>query len=198
MSQHNDNLAAIILAAGCSKRFGKANKLHALLESNVSVVERVLQLVNSFPFQHRIVVSAPDDELMLERADQYSVNCLVNGQPENGIGTSISRGVWSLNEAQFSGVAIFLGDMPFLTAGTISNVVDGFFTQECRRIVRPTYSDQVGHPVVFPSIFFGALRLLQEDRGADSIIRQHAELLYCVDTNDKGILQDVDKPSDLF
>ena len=197
MNQQPNHIAAVVLAAGFSNRFGEENKLHTSLESGLSIIEQVLQRVAEFPFAHRIVVCQANDTAMKQLADRYGIELAVNENAAQGIGSSIATGIGSLDRTQFFGAAIFLGDMPFIDSETISMVVKEFTRQQSTQITRPSCSDQAGHPVIFPSHLFDELRELNGDTGANHLIRQHENLLSLVKTDDAGVLQDIDTASDL-
>ena len=197
MTGQSNDLAAIILAAGMSRRFGVANKLHALLDGDVSVVERVIERVVEFSFKRPIVVLADDDHALTKLANQYQMTQVINDRPQQGMGCSISLGVSSLDQSQFSGVAIFLGDMPHLCAETVVAAVKQFQSQGGRQIVRPCFDQQAGHPVIFPRRFFTELIAIDGDVGANSIIQRNREHLTLMPTSDYGVLADIDVPSDI-
>lgn len=193
------DLAAVILAAGASKRFGKSNKLHAKLESGNSVVERVFQLVSEFSFRHRVVVTSPHDTEISLLVKRYSLRNVINDNSHLGIGSSISCGVDSLIESNkpFSGIAIFLGDLPFTKPETISKLVTAFSVGNCSRITRPIYNGQAGHPVFFPRDFASELSRLGGDQGASALFSQYSNELNLVETSDSGVARDIDTPSAL-
>ena len=146
--QSTPELAAIVLAAGASTRYGDINKLHVKLDSGTSVVESVLELVLGFPFKHRVMVVAPSDCTALELANRYSIISAVNQTSKVGVGTSIACGARTLLRfPEIAGAAIFLGDLPFVSGETIAAVASKFLEKNCLRITRPRYGRRVGHPV---------------------------------------------------
>lgn len=196
--QSTPELAAIVLAAGASTRYGDINKLHVKLDSGTSVVESVLELVLGFPFKHRVMVVAPSDCTALELANRYSIISAVNQTSKEGVGTSIACGARALLRfPEIAGAAIFLGDLPFVSGETIAAVASKFLEKNCLRITRPRYGRRVGHPVFFPRKFIRELTELDGDQGARSIINRNVGSISYVDTNDAGVSQDIDTPVDL-
>ena len=193
----NNQLAAIVLAAGSSSRFGESNKLHERLPGGNSVIEQVIQIVSEFPFDHRLVVCSPNDVILPKLAETYFFQCTVNTDPAQGIGYSIACGVRSLKATKCTASAIFLGDMPFLNPKTLELVITNFVQGNCTKITRPSYSGQPGHPVIFPKLWFDELTDLKGDEGAKRIIQKNLDSLRDIPSNDAGVLRDIDAPEDL-
>ena len=192
-------LTAIVLAAGSSKRFGSANKLHVRLDSGLSIIEQVIRLVTGFPFQHKLIVAAANDHNILELAKRHSLTPVINENSNRGIGTSVSCGMKSLldSDRPFSGVAVFLGDQPFIDLETIELVATKFIDEGYSKITRPNYETRAGHPVFFPPKFANELLGLTGDRGASAIFHKHMKAIRHVRVNDPGVLLDIDRPQDL-
>ncbi len=193
-----NHLAAVILAAGASSRFGEDNKLYAQLPNGMCIVERVLELVAGTAFGHRLIVCSRNDEVLPRLAESLSIQCIVNEQPRHGLGSSIARGICSLDASQYSGAAIFLGDMPFIKAETVASLAIRFMAEQCSKIIRPSYQGQPGHPVLFPTALFGELGRLNGDQGAMLVVRQNSNSLCNVSTEDTGVVRDVDTPEDFI
>ncbi len=196
MKNHFSELAAVVLAAGSSKRFGKANKLHAKVEDE-SVVERVLNLVAQFPFQRIVVVSSPGDEELEKVAVSYPVDLVCNEKSEQGIGTSVATAVEALEESDVSGVVFFLGDLPFMKAESVAKIANAFVESKGTHIVRANFSGQPGHPLVVPRDMFSELKMLDGDQGAGLLVRKYPARLLIVETDDPGTIRDIDTPKDL-
>jgi molybdenum cofactor cytidylyltransferase len=163
-------IAALVPAAGRSRRFGAGNKLLARLEGQ-SVLQRTVAAVTAAGFDETIVVTGPDhDAIALELRDA-PVRLVRCADQRDGMGYSIAAGVASLHGA-IAGVAILPGDMPLMRPATLQALVDAFVLHAGRRIVHA--ADGQGaqrNPVIWPPDFFAGLRALQGDRGAKAIIR---------------------------
>jgi molybdenum cofactor cytidylyltransferase len=133
-------------------------------------------------------------------AESYSLTNVVNAISHEGIGSSISCGVYSLIESQtpLSGFGIFLGDLPFIKSGTISKLAAEFSFGKCSRITRPIYDGKAGHPVFFPIDFAIELSQLSEDRGASALFSHYSDCLNLVETSDSGVVRDIDTPDALM
>ncbi len=90
---------------------------------------------------------------------------------------------------------VALGDMPHVETATVKRVIRRF--HETDAIVVPRYQHRPGHPVLFPARFRSKLLELSGDKGARSILRIHTAEVQWFDTDDPGVLLDIDEPSDL-
>ena len=188
------NVGAIVLAAGSSRRFGIENKLHSLYQGT-RVIDRVLNIVSNASFVETIaVISGDDASTRVTAQDKGFTVTQAIGIP--GMGSSIAAGVRQLS-AKLDGIAIFLGDLPQVSAELIGKILQRFEESNGQEIVRPICQDVPGHPVVFPISLKHQLESLAGDSGAQEIIRQNSRLLNWFETSDPAVKNDIDVPSDL-
>ncbi|MBT8472097.1 MAG: nucleotidyltransferase family protein [Marinicaulis sp.] len=190
-------LALIVLAAGSSKRFGASDKLTANL-SGEPLLAVTLKKYAASSFATRYVVVDPDNAAVKKIASQQNFTIVENRHTSDGLGSSIAAGIRAIESKNFDGVAIALGDMPFVSAKTIQALVEKFQSTPHGSIITPTHGDQRGHPVIFPSQHFDELCNLSGDAGAREIIERNIEYLTTVPVEDRGINRDVDRPGDLY
>lgn len=181
---------AVVLAAGQGRRFG-GDKLMADLEGR-PVIDHVLDALAAYVFDSVICVVRPDSRLP-EHLKGRAVVPVVNGQADQGMGTSLATGIQALPSADAA--FIILGDMPAIPAGLFGRMVEAMGVSGAD-IVVPMHDGRQGHPVLFSRRCFADLMALQGDVGARSLIRSGAYAVASVDS-DAGILRDIDLPSDL-
>jgi molybdenum cofactor cytidylyltransferase len=99
-----------------------------------------------------------------------------------------------IRDSNADAVAIFLGDMPWITAASIDRLIAAAAAD---RIVLPEFNGQPGHPVIFGRRFWPELLLVTGDTGARSVLQAHPEAVQRVKVDDPGVLQDVDTPQAL-
>lgn len=196
-------MTAIVLAAGSSKRFGSENKLLANVDGK-SVIESVCLNVAQCGFDVVVVVIAPGQPTIETFVHAAGFRAVVNRHPELGMGTSIAYGIRQLMQQEpdnLSGVGIFLGDMPSVSAAVVGQLLDCFKSSGCQNIVRPInvvdQKKKPGHPVIFPTDFFTELERLEGDAGAKQLIAANHNRLTEVTVIDRGATTDIDYPSDL-
>jgi len=187
-------VAAIVLAAGFSRRFGAANKLLATLREKPAIAH-VLKRVASTPFSGRFVVVNPDGADIAALCDPRRFVLVENKDAAAGIGRSIAAGVKRAGNADAA--LIILGDMPLVARETYSAILDAFSKNPNKLIIAPEYEGRRGHPVLFARSLFAALMALNGDAGAKSVIEQNTRSQLLVPVIDPGVLRDFDTASDV-
>ena len=189
-------IAAIILAAGQSKRFGKENKLLTSL-SGEPLIRRTLQSIQRFGVGHIIVVTGHDERQIRDAIATFPVTVTHNEYFSEGMGTSIATGILAVPE-NLQAAAICLSDMPNISSTTFDVMVQRLAEANDieKAIVAPRLNNQLGHPVLFGSHYFSALSRLSGDKGARDLIRENQERFLVVDVDDPGIHQDFDVTAD--
>jgi molybdenum cofactor cytidylyltransferase len=174
--------AAIVLAAGRSRRFGRADKLRARL-LGLTLLDRVLVHALASGAVRVIVVGGPP----LRRGDgDRRISRIRAPRAEAGIGTSLAAGLAALRPVERE-VVIFLADMPFaavphglrLTAG-----VDA---------ARPVVGGRPGHPVLIRTRVARALCRTGDEGLAQGLRR----LPTAVVAGQSGNLLDIDTVRDV-
>lgn len=186
-------IAALVLAAGRSVRFGPGNKLLANLEGT-PVLAHTLAAVSAAGFDQTLVVTGRDHAELLNVLQRFHVQIVSNMDAEEGLGTSIAAGVAVLAPA-IDGVAIIPGDMPLITPQTLQILSQTFAAHAASSIVYAADRDGAQrNPVVWPRAYVPQLAALKGDRGAKSLIGGEAIAVRISDTNE---LLDIDDPADL-
>jgi molybdenum cofactor cytidylyltransferase len=186
------HLAAIVLAAGRSQRFGAHNKLLEDL-AGFPVIARTVAAVAGARFHDIVVVTEQDHEAIKHALQAYPVRVHRVAPELVGVGYSIAVGAGVLSPDS-AGVAILPGDMPLITASTLRTVAEAFVMAGGDRIVYA--ADATGaqrNPVIWPRSCFAALRALTGDRGAKSLIGD----AIAVTVRDEREFLDVDTPEAL-
>lgn len=186
-------LTVIVLAAGQGSRFraeagADQDKLLAACVGLDGVTRPVIeQVLRNLPGRvvERWLVTSPGRAQVIRLAEAYG--CKVLLLDSHGMGDSIAAAVEA--SASADGWLVVLGDMPFIQASSIEQVIDGL---EEGGISVPVQAGQYGHPVAFDRAFGPRLMALVGDRGARSLFASAA--LNEVQLNDPGILWDVDVP----
>ena len=188
-------LGVVVLAAGFGRRFGAERKLHQPLAGQ-PVLAWTLNTLAQLKASTAVVVVAPEDRAAAEIARTAGFTPVANPARAAGMGRSIASGVAAL-PAGLHAVLIALGDMPNVQLKTCHALLAAFTAGDAARIVLPTYEGQRGHPVVFGVDHFPALRALDGDTGARSILNAQAHEVLALAVTDPGVLLDIDTPDDL-
>ena len=183
-------VAALVLAAGFSRRFG-TDKRRASLLSGESLLQASLARARGV-FEESWVVLRGDDPASLAHGCE-PVFCSASTL---GMGHSLAAGVQAIQQASNAeAIALLLGDMPWISTDSLQTLAR---LAQQDRILLPCHRQQRGHPVVFGRDFWPALLNCRGDVGARDVLLQHASACHRVELDDPGILRDVDQPADLI
>lgn len=186
-------VAAVLLAAGLSRRFG-SNKLLHLIDGRPMLRRVAENLVAALlPQDEVVVVLGHQAEAVRAALDGLPVRCIVNEHYADGMGASIAAGVSGIGD-KAAGVMIMLGDMPWIGAGQIRVLRAAFDRAAADAVVLPVHQGRRGHPVIFSRRWFPALCALRGDRGARSVLDAAGNDVIEVAMPDDGILRDLDQP----
>lgn len=188
-------IAAIVLAAGLSRRFGEANKLLARVDDQ-TMIRRVVGALIQTDVEWVVVVTGHQSALIESELKDFEpegrLRMVYNPRYALGMSTSIARGARYLEGAD--GCMICLGDLPYLTTDDYQELIGLFgkvFAPD--RIIIPTFDGKRGHPVFFGSYFFGELqRIPAHDQGAKELIGQYQEHIEYLPVTHNRILKDID------
>ncbi len=182
----SDAVVGILLAAGSGRRFGGNKLLHPLPDGTPLVLASARRLCQALPRRLAVVADGDDEVARLLRAAGLSV--VVNARAQRGVGSSIACGVRAAPDA--GAWLIALGDMPYLPPPLIRQLAARLAAGA--ELVAPRCRGRRGHPVGFCARHAAALLALDDDQGARAILTTHAERLVTLDTDDSGVLVDID------
>ncbi|HSI43629.1 MAG TPA: nucleotidyltransferase family protein [Methylotenera sp.] len=189
-------MLGILLAAGFSRRFGITDKLlQALPDGSSIALASAKNLIQAIPIS--IAVVRTGNKALAELLQQVGLHVVYCDETAQEMADSLTTAIrysQKFDEAN-DGFVIALADMPYIAPATIQGVSDRL--NAGASIVIPTYQGKRGHPVGFSAKFRDELLALKGDEGARSIIKRHADEVTLLETNDAGLLADIDTPADL-
>jgi CTP:molybdopterin cytidylyltransferase MocA len=165
-------VAAIVLAAGASRRLGQPKQL--LMHGGEMMIERAIRLVNEAGAAPVITVLGAFHELIREAVQLSNFTPVINNAWNQGISTSIQAGLAALldSDPQTPGALVLACDQPRLSAEHLRAMLEVFCAQAEPGIVASTYDGVFGVPAVFPREVFAELRALRGDKGARALLVQ--------------------------
>lgn len=179
--------AAIVLAAGLSRRFGADNKLLAPFRGR-PLAGHVAAALRAVPFSGRIAVCAcPEVARLFADCEIVSPDADAPAQS-----ASLAAGLARARALGADRVTIVLADMPFVSAGLIAEVgaLAGRLGAACAHD-----GTRRAPPAAFTARHFAALAALSGDQGAGQMLRAlPPEALVAASP---GILADIDTPDAL-
>jgi molybdenum cofactor cytidylyltransferase len=184
-------IAAVVLAAGLSRRMGQAKLLMPV--GGRAIVRHVVESVLAGGVDSVWVVSGPDVEPLEAALGGLDVQIVVNPAPAEGQAASLRVGIAAL-PASADAALVALGDQPWLAPAIIPALLAARRTSP-KLIVAPRYRDGQGNPVLFKREIFPELLRLTGDQGARPIIQKEPARVEWVDL-DLPMPPDVDTPDD--
>jgi len=194
-SSDDNNIAAVILAAGRSTRMGGRNKLLAEVGGR-KLVRIVAEQVLASRASSVVVVTGHQREEVEQALAGLNVRFVHNPAFAEGQGGSVRAGIDAVPESA-DGAVICLGDMPLVDAAMIDRMIEAFSPGAGSLIVVPVSNGRRGNPVVWSRRYFGDLVKLDGDFGARHLIVQHADAVTEVEVGGPAAFLDIDTPDAL-
>lgn len=192
--------SAIVLAAGAGRRFG-GRKLLATFEGG-PLIEGALRAAFASPASTVILVTGSDAEDVAEVARAFAerqgtrqrLQIVHAADHAEGMGASLRAGAEAL-AADTAGTFVLLGDMPKVPAALLPRLVEA--VEAGAAAAAPVCGGRRGHPVLFGAELLDHLRQAAGDEGARAALSGLGPRLAHIETDDEGVLFDVDRPVDL-
>jgi molybdenum cofactor cytidylyltransferase len=190
----SNNLSAIILAAGQSRRTSPENKLLLSFHGR-TIMQTVLDEIMPLDFTEILVVTGFEKKKIIGALRNYPVKFVFNPEYTRGMSTSIKAGI-SEAKTGTDGFIIFLGDMPWIDHVFIESQIQSFYTNPKSAIVIPVFQKRQGNPVIFARKYKNELLGLSDDSGARPIIEKFEVNVIEVQTQNERLLMDIDTWAD--
>lgn len=185
------SVAAVVLAAGSSRRMAPANKL--LMDvAGQPMVRRVVERILSSPASPVVVVTGHQADRIRDALAGLAVAFVHNPDHAQGMSTSLKAGLAEV-APEAAGAVVCLADMPRVTAAHLERLIGAFEESGAAAICVPTHGDRRGNPVLWPRRFFAEMMAVTGDVGARHLIAANAGDVREVAMEDDGILFDVDR-----
>jgi molybdenum cofactor cytidylyltransferase len=183
-----DEIWAIILAAGESKRMGVPKMF--LIFNGKTMLENVIANVTASEVNNTIVVMGAERDSLMDLIAKTSVMYCYNDNYREGMLSSVKCGFRNL-PSDYKAVLVFQGDQPFITPIAVNIVIEAFLLSG-KGIVIPTYQNRRGHPLLIDRKYRGEIEKLSAAGGLRSLADKFSDDVLEVATNESGILRDFD------
>ncbi|HXW18695.1 MAG TPA: nucleotidyltransferase family protein [Candidatus Acidoferrales bacterium] len=190
-------IAAIILAAGESRRMGSPKALVQV--GGLTFVEHLLAATRHPRIGLRRVVLGAGAANLRDKLRLGDAEIVMNESWEKGPLSSIQAALRNLETqgaAEIEGAFICPVDHPLITTHLIADMVRAF-DDTTAQIVLPRYNGRRGHPVLYRKAMFAELMAAPMDVGARAVVRAHAKEIADVPTDEEGVLLNLDNPETL-
>jgi len=194
-------VAALILAAGASRRMGSPKAL--LPWGGRSLLRHVAEVALASPCRETFVVLGAEREQLARELHGLELQRVENEAWERGMGSSLAAGIRAVEAAEdprhpWRAVLILLCDQPAVTPALLARLIaladESAPPAAPRRMVACRYANSLGPPALFERSLFGELRALTGDRGAKALLLRNPEAVASVDFAEGAL--DLDTPED--
>lgn len=182
-----NDISAILLAAGCSRRMGAFKPL--LPFGDATVIECCIRNLRAAGVEEIVVVTGHRAADIREHVKTLNVSVAINPDPDSEMGVSIARGVEKVS-AGASGLIIALVDHPAVSAETIQLLIDEW--RNGARLVQPVYEGRGGHPVLIDLAYRDELLSLDPEQGLRAIFAAHRDEVKRIPVTSSYVARDMD------
>ncbi|WP_245411948.1 nucleotidyltransferase family protein [Methylocella silvestris] len=192
-------VAAIILAAGRSRRFSQNDQVETKLVARLHgrpLVRRVAEAALASRARPVIVVTGHQSEAVEAALQGLPLMFAHNPAYATGLASSLKQGLAAV-PASAAGALILLGDMPLVSAALIDRLIGAFEVRSGASLKPPLAAVPLrdgarGNPALIGRELFPALSLLEGDRGARALIEAAGDRLIECPVEDDFSLIDID------
>jgi len=175
--------AAVVLAAGASRRLGRPKQTIVL--SGETLLERAVRVAMEAELSPVIVVVHPEGDFG-HSLQQRGCLIVVNEDAQEGMATSIRRGVNAAKMLRAAGAVLMTCDQPGVRPAHLQALC-----AQPGTVTGSGYAGKVGVPAYFPAASFAALMELSGDAGARELLRGARAV------HDEALALDVDTEEDV-
>ena len=165
----------------------------------VRFVEKIVAALKSTDVGNIIVVLGHNAEEMRQKISDLPVTILVNHDYKQGQLSSLQVAIRHLESSSdgspVDGILVHLVDHPYISATLVDSMIDRFYETK-KLIVVPRFQGRRGHPVIFAHALFPELLAAGTDQGAKPVVHAHRDDTLEIDTEDEGVLIDIDTPEE--
>ena len=187
-------VAAIILGAGLSRRFGTGpedSKILAMLDGS-PLIRHVAEAALASQARPIWVVTGHADQKIRAALSGLDLRFIHNPKPETGLSQSLALGLDQFAD-EVAGTLILLADMPYVTGQLIDRLLAAFDTAPAETFaVMPVHAGRRGNPVLLGKAIFAAVKSIKGDHGARSIVDALEHGVIEVPIDDRSIEIDID------
>lgn len=185
------DVPVVLLAAGRSTRMRGRDKLLEPVGGE-PLLRRQARL--ALEVSNRVHVVIPAGEEARARCLTGLPVRLVHPPEEAPMSASLAAGVAAVADAP--AFLLMLADMPEIEAADLARLVETWRAEPGAIVRAAAENGRPGHPLIFPAALFAALRRLEGDRGARTILRDPPCPVRLVPLPGRRALVDLDTPED--
>ncbi|MGO9485774.1 MAG: NTP transferase domain-containing protein [Rhodomicrobium sp.] len=187
-------VAAVLLAAGLSRRMGSRNKL--LIEIGGEPLVRRTARVYLAAGAEVNAVLGHEAELVRAALGGLPISFVTNPHFADGQQSSVRTGIESL-PGGYDAILVALADQAALTRDDIAGLLAAFAESGGNRILIPYSGNNRGNPVLFPASLIASMRAAGRNAACRAFIDANPHLTDRFEVTHNRFIIDVDTPDDL-
>lgn len=186
---HAPTIAALVLAAGLSRRMGTRNKLVEEIDGK-PLLAQCVDTIFAADIDSLTLVTGHEADIVQATLGDRSIQYVHNPNFEDGLASSLKAGVAALPPCD--AFIVCLGDMPDIQTTDIQKLISAYDRDEGRLICLPVVNGKRGNPVLWDHAFANDMLNLTGDQGAKPLMRENEDVLCEVEIEHAGPLSDID------
>jgi len=188
-----DEVAAVVLAAGLSRRMGQPKMI--LPWGNTTVIGHVVQALMNGGLDQILVVTGGASRKVEEALEGMSVQTVYNPRYEHDqMAFSLQVGLSSLS-ARTAAAMVVLGDQPQIESFVVKRLLQGY-NEKPEPLIVPSYRMRRGHPWIIDRSLWSAVWSLKPPKTLRDFLNAHADQIRYLKFDTPSVLGDLDTPSD--
>ena len=162
-----DNIAAIVLAAGLSSRFGADKLLHPY--AGKPLAAHIADTLVAMPLAHRIAICPPEPSPRAKLFRDRGFEIITNAEPQRGMASSLALGAQRALDLGADALLVCLADMPNVTSEHLLRLIAA---TEASDTAATQFAGTRSPPAIFTRRLFPELAALSGDHGARHLLAQ--------------------------
>lgn len=187
-----ESATALVLSAGFSERMGDFKPLMKL--GGITILERVIRLFQSTGVSRIHVVVGHRASELSPLIDRWGACSVVNVNYTEGMFSSVTAGVSSLDEATESFFVLPV-DIPLVRPATLRALLQAF-PAGADAICHPTFGGRRGHPPLIGGLHIRSILEWRGEGGLRGLLTRLERHAFDVAVVDEFIHADMDTPED--
>ena len=188
--------AGVVLAAGESRRMGRAKGFLPHISPKSTFLGHLFTVYRAAGVDPIVVAGRPDDLDLSREVERLGGRFTVNPDPAAGQLSSLIAALEDLSVTRPpDAIVVTPVDVPLITADVVRRLIAAAHSTNAA-ILRAAYRGAHGHPVLFKRTVFDELRRADPSVGARAVVRADPARVMDVETDEPGVLIDVDTPED--
>jgi len=188
-----NNIAVLIIAAGYSSRMHDFKPLLPFRKS--CALEQLIQTYQHYGIEHIYVVVGHRKEEIIEILKGYNVHIVYNEDYDEGMFSSIQKGIHAIDEAEVRAFYMQPVDIPLIKEQSIARLYEAY-VREGKGVIYPTFFGKKGHPPLIDMKYKAQILSSNGEGGLKRVLEMFKADALHVNVSDQSVLMDMDTKED--